>query len=117
MNWVSSLCALYDANAYRAGEVERWKGKDLVLLPIGYDTMEAQVEIHIDQNGNFIRARTLEKDEAETLVPYPDSRASGIKALPLFDGLSYIAGDLLETVTFYFSGAKNEKDKKKKRQG
>lgn len=115
MNWVLSLCALYDANTYRAGEVERWKGKDLVLLPIGYDTMEAQIEIHIDQNGNFMGARTLEKDEAETLVPYPESRTSGIKALPLFDCLPYIAGDLLEMVTFYFPGAKNEKDKQKKR--
>ena len=115
MNWVSSLCALYDAYANRAGEVERWKGKELVLLPIGYDTMEAQIEIHIDQNGNFIGARRLEKDEAETLVPYPESRTSGIKALPLFDSLPYIAGDLQEAVTFYFAGAKNEKDKQNKR--
>lgn len=115
MNWVSSLCALYDANAYRAGDVEHWNGKELVLIPIGYDTMEAQIEIHIDEDGNFLGARILEKDEAETLVPYPESRTSGVKALPLFDCLAYIAGDLLETVTFYFPDAKNEKEKDNKR--
>ncbi|WP_434509744.1 type I-C CRISPR-associated protein Cas8c/Csd1 [Desulfitobacterium sp. AusDCA] len=115
MNWVSSLCALYDANAERAGQVELWKKKTLVLFPVGYDTMEAQIEIHIDQEGNYLSARLLEKDEAETLVPYPESRTSGPKALPLFDSLAYIAGDLPEAVTFYFPEAKNEKEREKKR--
>ncbi|NLK71811.1 MAG: type I-C CRISPR-associated protein Cas8c/Csd1 [Clostridiales bacterium] len=115
MNWVSSLCALYDANEYRAGDIELWKGKKLVLIPVGYDTMEAQIEIHIDQNGNFLGARTLEKDEAETLAPYPEIRTSGVKALPLFDSLAYVAGDLLESVTFYFPDAKDEKEKVEKK--
>ncbi|MEG6523640.1 type I-C CRISPR-associated protein Cas8c/Csd1 [Desulfotomaculum sp. 1211_IL3151] len=110
MNWVSSLCALYDANAERAGQAERWKKKTLVLFPVGYDTMEAQIEVHIDQEENYLGAHLLEKDEAETLVPYPEGRTSGIKALPLFDSLSYVADDLLEAVTFYFPDAKNEKE-------
>ena len=114
MNWVSSLCSLYDANAERVGQAEIWKKKTLVLFPVGYDTMEAQIEIHIDQEGNYLGARILEKDEAETLVPYPESRTSGIKALPLFDSLAYIAGDLLEAVTFYFPDVKSEKDREKK---
>ena len=114
MNWVSSLCALYDANAERAGQAEIWKKKTLVLFPMGYDTMEAQIEIHIDQEGNYLGAHLLEKDEAETLVPYPEGRTSGLKALPLFDSLSYVAGDLLEALTFYFPDAKNEKDKQSK---
>ncbi|EHQ90703.1 type I-C CRISPR-associated protein Cas8c/Csd1 [Desulfosporosinus youngiae] len=114
MNWVSSLCALYDANAERAGKAEMWKGKSLVLFPVGYDTMEAQIEIHIDQEGNYLGARILEKEEAETLVPYPESRTSGIKALPLFDSLAYVAGDLSEAVTFYFPDAKNEKERQRK---
>ncbi|AET67442.1 CRISPR-associated protein Cas8c/Csd1, subtype I-C/DVULG [Desulfosporosinus orientis DSM 765] len=114
MNWVASLCALYDANAERAGKAEKWKGKPLVLFPVGYDTMEAQIEIHIDQEGNYMGARVLEKEEAETLAPYPESRTSGPKALPLFDSLAYVAGDLLEAVTFYFSDAKNEKERQRK---
>ncbi|GBF32112.1 CRISPR-associated protein, Csd1 family [Desulfocucumis palustris] len=114
MNWVASLCALYDANAERAGKAEMWKGKPLVLFPVGYDTMEAQIEIHIDQEGKYIGAHLLEKEEAETLVPYPESRTSGIKALPLFDSLAYVAGDLPEAVTFYFPDAKNEKERQSK---
>lgn len=114
MNWVSSLCSLYDANAERVGQAEIWKKKTLMLFPVGYDTMEAQIEIHIDQEGSYLGARILEKDEAETLVPYPESRTSGIKALPLFDSLAYIAGDLLEAVTFYFPDAKNEKERQDK---
>lgn len=114
MNWVASLCALYDAHAERVGKAEIWKGKSLVLFPIGYDTMEAQIEIHIDQEGNYIGARILEKEEGETLVPYPESRTSGPKALPLFDSLAYVAGDLPKAVTFYFPDAKNEKERQRK---
>ncbi len=112
MSWASSLCALYDANAWRAGEVEMWNGKPLILIPLGYDTMKAQIEIIIDGQGKFVDARTLDKIESETIVPYPDRRTSGVKALPLCDSLSYIAGDFLDKVTLYFDG---ETEKKKKR--
>lgn len=112
MSWASSLCALYDANAWRAGEVEMWNGKPLTLIPLGYDTMKAQIEIAIDGHGNLINARTLDKTESETIVPYPDRRTSGVKALPLCDSLSYIAGDFLDKITLYFDG---ETEKKKKR--
>ena len=112
MSWASSLCALYDANAWRAGGVEIWNGKPLTLIPLGYDTMKAQIEIIIDGNGDFVDARTLDKTESVTIVPYPDRRTSGVKALPLCDSLSYIAGDFLDKVTLYFDG---ETEKKKKR--
>ena len=39
MSWAASLCALYDANAWRAGNVENWNGKPVVLMPLGYDTV------------------------------------------------------------------------------
>lgn len=112
MSWAASLCALYDANAWRAGNVENWNGKPLVLMPLGYDTMKAQIEVIIDGDGNFISARTLDKSEAETIVPYPDRRTSGVKALPLCDSLSYIAGDFLERITMFLDG---ETEKKKAR--
>ena len=41
MSWVAALRDLYDRNAWRAGEVEIWNGKPLVLIPLGYDTMNA----------------------------------------------------------------------------
>ena len=112
MSWAASLCALYDANAWRAGNVENWNGKPLVLMPLGYDTMKAQIEVIIDGDGNFISARTLDKSEAETIVPYPYRRNSGVKALPLCDSLSYIAGDFLERITMFLDG---ETEKKKVR--
>ncbi|MEA4889691.1 MAG: type I-C CRISPR-associated protein Cas8c/Csd1 [Clostridiaceae bacterium] len=112
MSWASSLCTLFDANAWRAGEIETWNGKSLTLIPLGYDTMKAQIEITIDGEGNFINARSLNKTESETIVPYPDRRTSGVKALPLCDSLSYIAGDFSDKVTMYCDG---ETEKKKKR--
>ena len=93
MSWAAALCSLYDKNAWRAGEVENWNGKPLMLIPIGFDTMEAQIEITIAEDGKFINARALDKTEAETLCPYPEGRTSGEKAHPLFDKLIYVAGD------------------------
>ncbi|MEA4834173.1 MAG: type I-C CRISPR-associated protein Cas8c/Csd1 [Anaeromusa sp.] len=107
MSWVSSLCALYDANAYRAGEVEMWRrgGKPslLTLLPISHTTVRARIEIILDQDGNFLDARILEKDEpSETIAPATEdamSRTStAVAPYPLFDGLKYIAGDFLDYV-------------------
>lgn len=99
MNWATALCALYDRNAWRAGEIEDWGGKPLMLLPLGYDTMKAQIEIVINDDGDFESARVLDKSEAETAIPYPDRRTSGVKALPLCDSLAYVAGDFQERVT------------------
>ncbi len=113
MSWASSLCALYDANAWRAGETEQWNGKKLTLLPIGYDTRKAQIEIIIDIKGNFVDACTLEKDEAETIVPYPEGKTNGIKALPLCENLSYVAGDFLDKVTLYYDGKITEEKRQK----
>lgn len=112
MSWATALCALYDKNARRAGEIEDWNGKPLVLMPPGYDTMKAQIEITISEAGDFINALTLDKSDSETIVPYPDRRTSGIKALPLCDSLSYVAGDFMERVTLLLEDVpENKKDK------
>ena len=58
--------------------------------------MKAQIEITINKDGDFLNARTLDKSESETIVPYPDRRTSGVKALPLCDSLEYIAGDFID---------------------
>ncbi|MEG1570586.1 MAG: type I-C CRISPR-associated protein Cas8c/Csd1 [Clostridia bacterium] len=100
MSWVSSLCALYDANQSRAGEMESWtrgsRTYPLVLLPIGHSTALAQIEITLDEDGSFLDARALEKSEALTLIPVTEasaSRTSAPEAMPLFDKLIYVAGD------------------------
>jgi CRISPR-associated protein Csd1 len=112
MSWATALCALYDKNARRAGEIEDWNGKPLVLMPPGYDTMKAQIEITISEDGDFINALTLDKSDSETIVPYPDRRTSGIKALPLCDSLSYVAGDFMERVTLLLEDVPENKKAK-----
>lgn len=112
MSWATALCALYDKNARRVGEIEDWNGKPLVLMPPGYDTMKAQIEITISEDGDFINALTLDKSDSETIVPYPDRRTRGIKALPLCDSLSYVAGDFMERVTLLLEDVPENKKAK-----
>lgn len=98
MSWITALSALYEANKDQAGEIKSW-GKDiLVLMPPGYDTMKAQIEVTINEDGEFINAIQISSESARTIVPYPDRRTSGIKALPLCDSLEYVAGDYTELV-------------------
>lgn len=122
MSWVSSLCALYDVNARRAGEVENWsrggKTYPLMLLPLSHTTVRARVEITLDQDGNLLDARALQKDEfSETLAPSTEeamSRTSTtIAPYPLFDGLKYTAGDFLDYVKIDLDKQKKIEDTRK----
>lgn len=72
---------------------------ELPLLPICHTTQKAQIEIVIDQDGNFKRARVIPKEESRTIIPCTE--ASGGRAgrkpetHPLCDKLQYIAGDFV----------------------
>jgi len=122
MSWVSSLCALYDANTWRAGKVENWsrgrKPYQLVLLPLSHTTVRARIEITLDQEGNLLDARVLQKEEAsETIAPSTEeamSRTSTTVApYPLFDGLKYVAGDFLDCVIIDLDKQKKIDDTRK----
>lgn len=67
------------------------------LLPICHTTQKAQIEIVIDHQGNFKRARVVPKDDARTIIPCTESSGgrTGKKPEhhPLCDKLQYIAGD------------------------
>jgi CRISPR-associated protein Csd1 len=67
------------------------------LPPISHTTQQAQVEIVLDCNGNFRRARVVEKAESATLIPCSERSGgrSGRKPVshPLCDKLQYIAAD------------------------
>lgn len=99
MNWTSALINLFELNANKAGEIEQWCGNELILMPPGYGTMKAHLEISINEKGDFINAIKIVHDYATTIVPYPEVRTSGIKALPLCDFLIYVAGDYPNRVT------------------
>jgi len=72
---------------------------DVPLLPICHTTQKAQIEIAIDGNGNFRRARVVPKNEARTIIPCTEDsggRTSGEAAHPLCDKLQYVAQDYSE---------------------
>jgi CRISPR-associated protein Cas8c/Csd1, subtype I-C/DVULG len=73
------------------------KNGQAVLLPISHSTFNAQIEVTIDKDGNFVDAQKLEKGiGVVTVIPVTEdsaARSSGIAPHPLCDKLCYIAGD------------------------
>jgi CRISPR-associated protein Csd1 len=66
------------------------------LLKIAHSRQNAQVELTINQDGNFVGAQFVPKDEADTVIPVTESsasRSSGSAPHALCDKLKYIAGD------------------------
>ena len=55
MSWISNLSSTYDQCESLIGKVS---GDDnsVILLPLFHLQLKAQIEIYIDQEGNFIRA-------------------------------------------------------------
>lgn len=94
MAWLKTLADTYDVYAELAGVV---KNDQAVLLPISHSTFNAQIEVIIDENGNFVDSKKLEKgNDAVTIIPVTEdsaARSSGIAPHPLCDKLCYIAGD------------------------
>ncbi|MDZ7315251.1 MAG: type I-C CRISPR-associated protein Cas8c/Csd1, partial [candidate division KSB1 bacterium] len=97
MNWIQSLYETYENCRNMIGVVEDEEGKEQVpLLPICHTTQKAQIEITLDANGNFRRARVIDKSGARTIIPCTEKsagRTSGEAAHPLCDKLQYLAAD------------------------
>ncbi|MCR5329634.1 MAG: type I-C CRISPR-associated protein Cas8c/Csd1 [Lachnospiraceae bacterium] len=96
MGWMQALCETFDNCESMVGKKD---DSGTVLLPIAHLTMQAQIEITIDINGNFIRAQRVEKELSSTIIPVTEgaaSRSSGIDPMPLCDKLCYIAKDYME---------------------
>ena len=94
MAWLKTLADTYDIYSDLAG-VD--KNGQAVLLPISHSTFNAQIEVTIDKDGNFVDAQKLEKGiSVVTVIPVTEdsaARSSGIAPHPLCDKLCYIAGD------------------------
>lgn len=94
MAWLKTLADTYDVHAEQAGVI---KDGQPVLLPISHSTFNAQIEVTLDADGNFVDAKKLEKgNDAVTIIPVTEdsaARSSGIAPHPLCDKLCYIAGD------------------------
>lgn len=109
MSWIQNLYATYE---HCAG-APQFAGNP--LLPIGHTTQQAHIEIVIDKNGKFQRARLVPKSEQTTLVPCTESSGgrAGTKPVnhPLCDKLQYVAGDFVDfggEVTSGFSSEPKE---------
>lgn len=65
------------------------------LIPISHSSKKAQIEITIDAEGNFIDAKAVPKDDAQTIIPVSENsnlRSNTVlDAHPLCDQLKYIA--------------------------
>ena len=104
MSWERALLSLYEQNADQAGcitykEYES-KGKTVripnVLLPVYHTTAAAQIEVTIDEEGNFLGAEQVSQEDKLTVIPVTEksgSRTSGKEPHPLCDNIQYLAGD------------------------
>lgn len=105
MSWISDLYETYESNF----DMRRLNSNaDETPLPISHTTQNAQIEITIDQNGDFITAEAIaDKGLALTIIPVTEdsaARSSGPCAHPLEDKLEYIAGDFSQ-----YTGKDNSK--------
>jgi len=94
MSWIQKLYETYDNCQSLIGKVA--SEKEVPLLPICHTTNKAQIEIVIDHQGNYKRARVVPKDDARTIIPCTESsggRTSGEAPHPLCDKLQYVAKD------------------------
>lgn len=95
MSWINKLYDTYENCRSEVG-VPGTDERRITLLPIAHSTQNAQIEVVINGDGHFIRARLLEKNEVVTIIPVTENsatRSNGISPHPLCDKLQYIAGD------------------------
>lgn len=102
LSWTNELYNVYEKN---------WGGpysNDPLLLPVAHSTANAQIEVMIDEDGNFIKAERVNKDQAVTVIPVTNdsNTRSGTGAIPhpFADKMVYIAGDYGK----YFKGKNSD---------
>ena len=98
MSWMKKLYDTYESCQTLVGVAE---GSRTPLMPVYHTTQQAQIEAVIDTDGNWRSAQVLEdKSDRTTLIPCTEKSASRtsdpVLPHPLFDNLSYLAGDYLK---------------------
>ena len=88
MSWITMLCETYD-NLQKDPPDE--------LLPISHSTQNAQIEVTINSDGEFVNSEVVPKDNAYTILPATEESLSKCGKYPpphpLCDKLQYVAGD------------------------
>ena len=103
MSWMNQLYQTYEKNIGKGQEAE------LSLTPIAHMYANAQLEVTLNEKGDFLKAVEVSKQNAVTLIPVTEGSAGrgfGVAPHALCDTLSYLAGD-------FKNYCDNEKDKKK----
>lgn len=93
MSWMSQLYKTYERNIGKSQQDE------VPLTPVAHMNANAQVEITLNREGEFLAAEVVDKKESVTLIPVTESssgRSSGVAPHALCDMLPYIAGDFPE---------------------
>ncbi|WP_353894165.1 type I-C CRISPR-associated protein Cas8c/Csd1 [Proteinivorax hydrogeniformans] len=96
MGWMNDLLETYENNVNQVGKFEQKGDKEFTLIPIAHTTQYAQIEVTVDVNGDFLQAKVVDKDNANTVIPCTESSSSRTSAPaphPLHDKLIYVAGD------------------------
>lgn len=113
MNWIEALYHTYNNCEAEVGAIK--EGQDELLLPLSHTTQNANIEVILDENANFVSAKIIPKKQQKTLVPCTEQSGgrAGSKPTshPLCDKLQYLAGDFLEyggVVTSGFSADPSE---------
>lgn len=91
MSWMSQLYQTYENN------IGKNQPDDIILTPLAHMEANAQIEVILDEDGNFCGARKIDKANAVTLIPVTEASAGRTGVIPpphmLSDMLPYIAGD------------------------
>lgn len=100
MSWLEKCYETYENCQQEIGiqkfQAEGDKRSYVPLLPVAHTTQLVNIEVELNQNGDFQDARLLAKDEQTTIIPCTEessARTSGIVPPPLVDKLQYIAAD------------------------
>lgn len=72
--------------------------RQVPLFPVGHTTQQANIQVELDEQGNFVTAFILRKNESTTIVPCTEESASRTHVNPhaLADKLQYIASNYKE---------------------
>ena len=91
LSWTQELYKVYEQQC----GIEHNDGS--LLLPVSHSTANAQIEVTLKQDGSFVDARALSKEDGKnTVIPVTEDsggRTSGVCAMPFADKLIYLCGD------------------------
>lgn len=99
MSWMQKLYDTYNQceSAYKG---QYSKDGKRPLAPVCHVTINAHIEVTLDEDGNMQNARPItNQNDMTTIVPATEdsaSKTSGIASHPLIDKLQYVAGDFIK---------------------